>query len=213
MDMNNLLHDVGFTGKRTGNQKCLVPKETDGVIQKDDKGKVIYEPSANGTLYPDNTREMRYEFLDRSTAEIPGSDSDGDTTVDIYATGSPNRNNSGTYDYRMGRNFFDIDRRTGEKQSVVVNAVRSGWTDGIAGWDKVVELQYNKGSVRASDDAVIYTYSRDWYALLMNARTFAKRSALDDGVEAEENILWAENSLHLKMAWLARLLQPDDRPL
>ncbi len=69
MDMSNLIHDVGFTGSRTGRKAALTP-----VVKN---GTTVYETvkNADGSdrLYPDSTGQQRYEFLDQSKTVIPGS--------------------------------------------------------------------------------------------------------------------------------------------
>ena len=61
MDMSNLIHDVGFTGSRTGRKAALTP-----VVKN---GTTVYETvkNADGSdrLYPDSTGQQRYEFLDQ----------------------------------------------------------------------------------------------------------------------------------------------------
>lgn len=204
MDMSNLLHDAGFTGKRSGQRRVYVP-----VPDPDDPNKMlpVLNDENRQKTYLDDTKQPRYEFMDRSSVKIPGSADD--------------QPNAGDYNYGWTNNgyndrFFDQDSDSSQKQTVIVNAIVSDvGNDG----DKVTELQYTNDHYNSATASDPYTkYIRSWYKLLMRDRTYLLTEAngkdgqyIDKGVKTEEteengrkeNILWAEDSLHLQTAWLA----------
>lgn len=189
-----------------GNVTSYVPKQT---VTTDETG----AEQKTDRLYWDDTKQPRYEFLDRSTVQIPGNK-------------AISNNNSGSLgDHGVSGRFFDFDMQTGQRQSVVVDAE----TPTAASAEQTQELRYWRLiSSNTHHDC-------DWYSLLMNARTYQLTKAqtndptkdpkqdyanyVDRGIEKwsndiadeknetdpdwAENILWAEDSLHLQMAWLA----------
>ena len=189
-----------------GNVTSYVPKQT---VTTDETG----AEQKTDRLYWDDTKQPRYEFLDRSTVQIPGNK-------------AISNNNSGSLgDHGVSGRFFDFDMQTGQRQSVVVDAE----TPAAASAEQTQELRYWRLiSSNTHHDC-------DWYSLLMNARTYQLTKAqtndptkdpkqdyanyVDRGIEKwsndiadeknetdpdwAENILWAEDSLHLQMAWLA----------
>ena len=194
MDMNQLLHDVGFTGKRSGQRRVYVPDGADG-------RKLVLDEYGKPKTYLDDTKQPKYEFMDRSKAKIPGREP-GSGLVGTYGP-----SNNGYND-----RFFDEDSDSSKVQTVTVNATLAA----TATENKPRELHYNNDP---------NTKERDWYTRLMRDRTYLLTKAnakdseyIEKGVEKteenpgkdwedwrnwEENILWSEDRLHLQMAWLA----------
>ena len=196
MDMSNLIHDVGFTGSRTGRKAALTP-----VVKN---GTTVYETvkNADGSdrLYPDSTGQQRYEFLDQSKTVIPGSKVSSYTSMDAGDNSK----------------FFDGDLDSRSRQQVLVGAPLVGNQP-----DRVTELTYGRDwySMLAKDR----TYGQVAPAgVKPEAGEYVNKGVEtsmhwdetgdvgdwlpvtdeDAGVGLKENILWAEDSLHLRMPWL-----------
>ena len=196
MDMSNLIHDVGFTGSRTGRKAALTP-----VVKN---GTTVYEAvkNADGSdrLYPDSTGQQRYEFLDQSKTVIPGSKVTSYTSMDAGDNSK----------------FFDGDLDSRSRQQVLVGAPLVGNQP-----DRVTELTYGRdwysmlarnrtyGQVAPAGvkpEAGEYVNkgvetSMHWDET-GDIGDWLPVADEDAGVGLKENILWAEDSLHLRMPWL-----------
>ena len=154
MDMNLLLHDVGFTGKRDGMSRCYIPvlDEAGNVTSYVPKQTVTTDETGaeqkTDRLYWDDTKQPRYEFLDRSTVQIPGNK-------------AISNNNSGSLgDHGVSGRFFDFDMQTGQRQSVVVDAE----TPAAASAEQTQELRYWRlisSNTHHDCDSVSYTHLSD----------------------------------------------------
>ena len=186
----------GFTGSRTGRKAALTP-----VVKN---GTTVYETvkNADGSdrLYPDSTGQQRYEFLDQSKTVIPGSKVSSYTSMDAGDNSK----------------FFDGDLDSRSRQQVLVGAPLVGNQP-----DRVTELTYGRDwySMLAKDRtygqvALAGVKPEDGEYVNKGVETSMHWDETGDvgdwlpvtdedaGVGLKENILWAEDSLHLRMPWL-----------
>ncbi|WP_159456415.1 hypothetical protein, partial [Intestinibacillus massiliensis] len=203
MDMDNLLHDVGFTGVRTGMKAATAWQARTGA----DPGSTVTgsfplpdytkAPDSEGNypvlLYPDDTKQKRGEFLHGSTTRFPGN---GGNSADQGGNG----------------NFFDYDLDSQARQTCAVQSANTGVQE-------VQQLLPNQFNASDGTDGKAGTL-RDWYSKLMVTRTWGVQTAAGRGVQPgkvvnggrtalvdsadgkKENVLWSEDALHLQKAWL-----------